>query len=222
MSGELFCWAWAAATVCACHSAGPPPDAQYPALQLPVRLAPESAPPPLPASSPNRSAFSNPQVESSPAAAARGDLPDPPPLSQRAQWAYSVEYDRGSIRVGEPAPVCLTTARGTARRIGRFAFELWLGRELIERVRFDFPLLAAETPRTGPRKPLRETPSFASGARVSVNLQVPASERATSARILDRASRDSVVVPWPPRITDSSSGAHTCPPVLTRADVKRK
>jgi hypothetical protein len=68
----------------------------------------------------------------------------------------------------------------------------------VERLRFDFPLLAAETPRSGPRKPLREVPSFEPGARVAVSLRMPASERATRARILDRATGESVEVAWPP------------------------
>lgn len=87
----------------------------------------------------------------------------------------------------------------SARRIGRFAFELWLGAELIERIRFDFPLLAAEVPRQGQRRSLHEEPSFAPGARVSRRLQVPASARATRAQILDRATGRATPLPWPPR-----------------------
>jgi hypothetical protein len=109
-----------------------------------------------------------------------------------------VAYDRGVLRVSEPVLQCTTRPETTPRRMGRFAFELWLGHELVERLRFDFPLLAAETPRTGPRRPLREVPSFAPGAQVSVSLRLPASERATRARILDRATGESVEVAWPP------------------------
>jgi hypothetical protein len=144
-------------------------------------------------------------------ARAHGDLPDPPALSQRAQWIYEVVYDRGNVRVGEPSFKCLERAQATPRRIGRFAFELWLGHELIDRSRFDFPLLAGETPRSESRQMLREVPSFAPGARVSVTLSVPASQRATRARILDRATGDSVTVAWPPlaadRVTPSGCGA---------------
>jgi hypothetical protein len=139
-----------------------------------------------------------------------GDLPDPPALSQRALWSFPVAYDRGVLRVGEPGFKCLDKPQATGRRIGRFAFELWLGRELIERLRFDFPLLATETPRTGPRKPLREVPSFAPGARVSVTLDVPASERATAARILDRATGATVAVPWPPHATGNAVSLQSC------------
>jgi hypothetical protein len=131
-------------------------------------------------------------------ARAHGDLPDPPALSERAQWIYEVVYDRGNVRVGDPSFKCLERAQATPRRIGRFAFELWLGHELIDRSRFDFPLLAGEAPRSESRQMLREVPSFAPGARVSVTLSVPASQRATRARILDRATGDFVTVAWPP------------------------
>jgi hypothetical protein len=127
-----------------------------------------------------------------------GDLPDPQPLSERRRWRYSVRYDRGTIRVESPTFECLARPRASARRIGRYAFELWVGAELIERVRFDFPLLGAEEPSNGPRKPLREVPSFARGAQVSVVLDVPQSDRANRARILDRATGDAVEVAWPP------------------------
>ena len=134
-----------------------------------------------------------------PSPPAQGYLPDPPPLSERARWLYEIRYDRGNIQAGPPQLECLERAVPSPRRIGRFAFELWLGAALIERIRFDFPLLAAEVPRQGERDPLREEPSFAPGARVSVRLQVPASARATRAQILDRATGQATAVEWPPR-----------------------
>jgi hypothetical protein len=129
----------------------------------------------------------------------QGYLPDPPPLSERARWLYEIRYDRGTVQAGTPALECLDHPEPSARRMGRFAFELWIGAALIERIRFDFPLLAAEVPRSGTRRPLHEDPSFAPGARVSIRLQVPASSRATRAQILDRATGQATPVDWPPR-----------------------
>jgi hypothetical protein len=94
--------------------------------------------------------------------------------------------------------------------MGRFAFELWLGDELIERIRFDFPLLGAEVPRQGPRQALREVPSFAPGAHVSASVRVPASSRATRALLLDRATGQTSVVAWPPNEAANAS-AQLCP-----------
>lgn len=148
-----------------------------------------------------------------------GDLPDPEPLVERAWWSYPVTYDRGTIVVGEPELVCVPRPLPTPRRIGRFAFELWLGRELVDRLRFDFPLLATEEPAGTGRRPLHETPRFAPGARVSVTLRIPASERATGARVLDRATGDTLVVNWPPRSSNGAARPRECPaagPSITR------
>ena len=136
---------------------------------------------------------------SEPTGPAQGYLPDPPPLSERVRWQYEIRYDRGVITANAPELECLDQPLPSARRMGRFAFELWLGAELIDRIRFDFPLLAAEVPRQGERHPLHEQPSFAPGARVAIALQVPASTRATRAQILDRATGLTTPVPWPPR-----------------------
>ncbi len=141
-----------------------------------------------------------PEAATSPAPR-HGYLPDPPALSGRAWWAYDIRYDRGVITAGSPALQCLKQPRASARRLGRFAFELWIGAELIDRIRFDFPLLAGQPPRVGPRRPLHEEPSFAPGARVSTRILVPASPRATRAQILDRATGETIPVAWPPEVS---------------------
>jgi hypothetical protein len=217
---------------CANSVGMPPSEPEYPALRLPARM-PDPAPPapaptpaqPEPEALPSKAdapnAPANETAETAAGAArragppAQGYLPDPPALSERAQWVYDVEYDRGAVTIKPPAPLCLRRPAASARRIGRFAFELWLGRELIERVRFEFPLLAAEAPEDESRQPVRRAPSFARGARVSARLQIPASPRATSARVLDRATGETWDVEWPPR---SSTGEATAPcPVVAPA-----
>lgn len=203
-------WGWSALAAAgvwlgACGVMGPPRDTAYPAIEIPTRVPP--APPakisaadaPRPPAAAPELRKAQPPAAPADGSARHGHLPDPPPLSERRQWQYRVDYDRGTLRVASPTLSCLAKARASPRRIGRYAFELWLGDELIERLRFDFPLLAAEEPApNGPRKPLHEAPSFARGAQVSVTLDVPHSERANRARILDRATGNAVEVPWPP------------------------
>ena len=91
--------------------------------------------------------------------------PDPVALKEPIQWEYVVEYDRGALRVVSAKRLDFKKPIPTARNMGRFAIELWIGRELIERVRFDFPLLGAEEP-IGKRRPLKQPPTFAAGATV--------------------------------------------------------
>jgi hypothetical protein len=198
-----------------CGVAAPPPDAEHPALVLPAHLPKSTPPKPGQPTAPPSATASGPAPNEAGKTftvhSLHGDLPDPEPLSERAWWSYPVTSDHGTIVVGEPELVCVPRPQPTARRIGRFAFELWLGRELIDRLRFDFPLLATEEPPSGPRRSLHETPRFAPGARVSVTLRVPASDRSTSARVFDRATGDAVTVTWPPRAADGTPRPHECP-----------
>ena len=135
--------------------------------------------------------------------AKRHDLPDPQPLVEVQHFEYVVRYRRGTLSVVSVRPVRTERPVATARRMGRFAFELWIGRELIDRVRFDFPLLAAAP---APDDPDAQKPNLAAGADVEQTIVVPASDRATYARILDRASGKEVVVPWPPVESSVSLG----------------
>lgn len=221
--------------VCAlgCGILGPPGNTQYPAVEMPTHFgaSPPAAKKPPPAEAPEAlapaaaaTAAATPDTvakktvakdEPQPAPA-QGYLPDPPPLSERAAWLYTIDYDHGTLLPGSPVLQCFERPVPSARRMGRFAFELWLGEELVERVRFDFPLLAAETPRKGPRQALREVPSFAPGAHVSASVRVAASSRATRAQLLDRATGQTSVVAWPPNGVASTS-AELCPTTSTKA-----
>jgi hypothetical protein len=131
--------------------------------------------------------------------AARPDLPDPEPLRLDRQWEYEITYDHGQILVTRVRPLLFAQPVVTQRRVGRYAIELWIGHELIDRVRFDFPVIAAEVPLTdAPRHPLHEPASLAPGATVRRVLLVPASPRATRALLVDRATGEAIELPWPP------------------------
>ncbi|MEZ4232872.1 MAG: hypothetical protein R3B89_27080 [Polyangiaceae bacterium] len=124
--------------------------------------------------------------------------PDPEPLSLKDQWEYTLRYQDGEVSVERVRKLVFPKPVVTDRRMGRFAIELWIGRELVDRVRFDFPMLAAEEPPSGKRKPLHEPPSLAAGADVSLAVRVPASPRATRAVLIDRATGTQRSLPWPP------------------------
>jgi hypothetical protein len=138
-----------------------------------------------------------PPAEAPAPPAVRGGLPDPEPLRSAEQWQYDLVYDAGRVSVERVTKVTHRRPVVTARRMGRYAIELWIGSELIDRVRFDFPLLAAEDePRR--RKPLHDPPSFGARAFVQSRVLVPASARATRAVLVDRADGSTVSLPWPP------------------------
>lgn len=128
----------------------------------------------------------------------RGSQPDPDPLRIARQWRYTLLYDRGKVSVQRVQGLRFPHPVVTARNMGRYAIELWIGHELVERVRFDFPLVAGEAPQHGPRHPIHQPPTLASGAVVTRQVLVPASTRATRAVLVDRATGARRPLPWPP------------------------
>jgi hypothetical protein len=162
---------------------------------IPTHLAEghgEGAPAELPSAEPAASAAPH----APPPQPFTNDPPDPTPLRQAEQYEYTFRYERGVVELTGVRAVLYPTPIVTARRIGRFAVELWIGHELVDRVRFDFPLLGADDPRPGPR-PIGEPPSMARGS-FTMTLLVPAARRARSARLVDRARRTQSELPWPP------------------------
>ncbi len=178
-------------TACDPRTGGP--EAQNPALVFPARFAEGD----------QDEDAASPEPRADAGAPAPGQkrtthAPDPEPLRLADQWEYEVRHDEGRVRVATararrfPGPIV------TERRTGRWALELWIGRELVERVRFDFPLLGAEAPREGKRRPLHEPATFAPGLDATIIVRVPASPRATRLELVDRATGSVQVLPWPP------------------------
>ncbi len=114
-----------------------------------------------------------------------GAAPDPLPLSMAEQWQYQLLFQNGTPSVEHVEKQILPKPISTPRRMGRFALELWIGHELIERVRFDFPLLAAEERPGVTRRPLHDAPSLAPHAIARIRVSLPASPRATRLLLVD-------------------------------------
>src|SRR5262249_40429926 len=73
-----------------------------------------------------------------------GYAPDPIALVTRHQWVLDLRYRSGTLIYGGARHVELPSATPTVRMMGRFAVELYVGHQLLDRVRFDFPLLGAD------------------------------------------------------------------------------
>lgn len=125
--------------------------------------------------------------------------PDPEPLRQAEQYEYAFAYESGRARVVSVRPLKFKQPVVTARKMGRFALELWIGTELVERVRFDFPLLAAEDPPPTGRKPVNAPPSLTGGVLKTTAL-VPAAARARRAVLVDRGTNIETELDWPPNL----------------------
>lgn len=118
------------------------------------------------------------------------DLPDPAPLSSKDQIDYLFAFEKGEMSMISERAITLPHPAPTIRRMGRFAVEFWIGAQLLERVRFDFPLLGGTE--------VEGDQSIEQGLSAQTRVRVPFVERATSVRVLDRKTRKVLELAWPP------------------------
>ena len=119
------------------------------------------------------------------------DQPDPTPLVTKDKWLFDLRYQRGDVFLLGTHPVERATPTPTPRAFGRFALELFEGPALVERVRFDFPLLGAESP--------KDAPDLTSKLVSRIGVMFPKTERGTRLELLDRATGKRYPLPWPLR-----------------------
>ena len=130
--------------------------------------------------------------------------PDPPAMTERYQWVFDLRWDRGDVYLLEVHKVDMGGPHTTPRVMGRFALELFEGPTLIERVRFDFPMLGVPE---GPDAGMRTAPRFEPKLRTRIGVFFPATKRGTKLELWDRAKDTRVSLPWPPQEGPVSSDA---------------
>ena len=155
-----------------------------------------TAPPPPPASA---SASASAVPESAPPAG--GHAPDPAGTASRKQWLFDVVVRGGKARVARADAVMIERAATTARVMGRFAIELYIGKELLDRIRFNVPLTGDERDMAGVhtqkhRRPFAH-PSF-DDVTTRLRVQLADNPRATYAQLVDRATGETQQFWWPP------------------------
>lgn len=186
-------WATPLAVVLLGFACSRSPIARLPEVSVPLELTPtpEPAEEPTPGSETEggNGAAGAPAGRSGPGQGPRGRAPDPPALTSTVQYELELRYARGDVELVGAEERRFQRPRVTPRRIGRFAIELWIGLELVERVRFDFPLLGAEESEDG---------GLERGLVTSQKVLVPATDRPTRALLVDRATGEEIELPWPP------------------------
>ena len=120
---------------------------------------------------------------------------DPTPLVERSQWVFDLRWDRGDVWLLAVSPLELAAPQATPRAMGRFALELFEGRALVERVRFDFPLLG---PPEAPDGGSAASPSFSTKLRTRIGVVFPRTARGTRLELWDRATNRRWSLSWPP------------------------
>jgi len=127
--------------------------------------------------------------------------PDPPPLTERRQWVFDLRYAKGDVTLTSVRAFDSEKPRETPRVMGRFALELFEGPTLVERVRFDFPMLGDD--------PQRDAggvvgAGLSRGVITSIGVVFPATKRGVRLELWDRASGRRWPLPWPPRATSDA------------------
>lgn len=124
-----------------------------------------------------------------------GRAPDPPGQASRKQWVFDVRYRGRVAEIASVHAVTLDKPQSTPRLMGRFAIELYVGPELLERARFNVPL-TADPPEPNDRRP-NARPTF---GNVTTHLSITMADnpRAAYAIVVDRATGAEQRYWWPP------------------------
>ena len=139
-----------------------------------------------------------------------GYAPDPSPTVTKRKWLYEVIFHEGALFVPTPVAVEKPRPTETPRRMGRFAIELWVGKTLLDRVRFDVPLTNGD-PWSGEKRPRDAPPDFERHLHAKTTVEVPDVPRATYAILVDRATRRRIPIPWPPTMPPPATSASSSP-----------
>lgn len=118
--------------------------------------------------------------------------PDPPPVASTKQWVFEIRAKDSVPSIVKVTELTLDKPGPTARVMGRFALEFYIGTEILDRVRFDVPL-TGDVPEQQPGK---KRPQF----RVNTKLfaRMADQPRAALLRLVDRATGEVQVFLWPP------------------------
>lgn len=126
--------------------------------------------------------------------------PDPAPLRERIQYVFDLRYVRGDVFLVGVRETDMGSPMTTPRAFGRFALELYDGPALVERVRFDFPLLGAGVGMGGDG-------GTDFGAKLSTRIGVffPKTTKGTRLELVDRARDRRFPLAWPPVLGEASA-----------------
>ncbi len=124
-----------------------------------------------------------------------GWAPDPQPVASTKQWVFEIRAKDSVPSIVKVSEITVDKPTATARVMGRFALELYVGTELLDRIRFDVPL-AGDVPRDEDQQPGKKRPQW----KVNTKLFARMADhpRAAICRLVDRATGDVQVFLWPP------------------------
>jgi hypothetical protein len=135
-----------------------------------------------------------------------GYPPDPPGHASRKQWVFDVTYTKGRASMARSRAATREQPAATARVLGRFAIELYVGPQLLDRVRFNVPLTGDDRDPAGaesdPERRKRNKRPFArpgfENLTTRMRVQMADHPRAAWVQLVDRATGTTDRFWWPP------------------------
>ncbi len=125
---------------------------------------------------------------------ASSEAPDPEPVQSARELILDIAFEKGSLVLAKATPHKLAAPRKTGRWMGRFALELAEGPALLERLRFNVPLMSEPPPS---RAHYTNPPTFENGLTTSVRVVFPQLETGNRFELVDRATGRRWSLPWP-------------------------
>jgi hypothetical protein len=125
-----------------------------------------------------------------------GHAPDPAGRADRKQWIFDITHKGGKNTITRVRPVTLEQPVGSARVMGRYAVELYVGKQLLDRVRFNVPL-TGDGPAERSHRRVFSRPTF-ENVSTRLRVQITDQPRAAYVVLVDRATGDTQRFWWPP------------------------
>lgn len=121
--------------------------------------------------------------------------PDPQPVASTKQWVFEIRSKDSVPSIVKVSEITVDKPTATARVMGRFALEFYVGTELLDRIRFDIPL-AGDVPRDEDQQPGKKRPQWKVNTKLFARMADHS--RTSLCRLVDRATGDVQVFLWPP------------------------
>ncbi|MEP7120578.1 MAG: hypothetical protein ABJE95_06705 [Byssovorax sp.] len=144
-----------------------------------------------------------------------GFAPDPPAHATKKQWTLSIVARDGKVSAERATASVLAQPAESPRVIGRFALELYIGPELLDRVRFNVPLMGDGPVEHSTKRSYHNPDTDKVSTRLAV--RVADSPRAAYLVLVDRVTderwrfewppaADGTLVPWKSGLSDAGPG----------------
>jgi len=118
--------------------------------------------------------------------------PDPTPLVCEYAFVLHVQWNKGVLSIEGARREKQTKKGALPHHMGRFAVELYVGPTLLDRDRFDIPLIGDDGPTSD---------AFGKGLVTAIDVRVPESDRPTRMEIWDRATDNRWIFAYPPKLS---------------------